>query len=656
MKKRLIGCCFALLLVAAPASAAGDDVPAWLRQAASASSPTYAKDVPAVVLLNEQQVTVGADGRVTTVTNYAVRILTREGRGSAFAAMPYKTDTEKVREMRAWLIRPSGQIKSYGKDRVLDAAAAPNDIYNEVRVKMIMAEDDAEAGAVFGYQVTSEDRSIFTQFDWSFQHRLPVLMSRVTLTLPTDWRASGVTFNHAKIDPAITGSTYSWELRDLPYIEEEPFSPPVTSLAPRLAVSYFPAPGAQVTPGKTFENWADVSRWMSELEDPQATLSDPLAAKAQELTAGAKNELERIQAIGRYVQNIQYISIQTGIGRGGGYRPHAATEVFAKSYGDCKDKANLMRAMLKALHIQSYLVSIYSGDPTYVRAEWASPQQFNHCIIAIKVGDETQASTIVKHPSLGRLLIFDPTDENTPVGDLPSYEQSSLALIDAKDSSELLRMPVTPPEANQLERQAEVQLASDGSITASVRERAAGQAAVAFRREFRRFSRPEFTKRIERWVTSGANGASVSKVEPLDSSADGRFALDVEFSARNYAQLMQQRLLVFKPAIVARRESLLFTGGSRKHPVVLESNAYTETVRVKLPTGFEVDEMPDPLKLDAPFGTYATSYAVKDGNLVFTRTLVMRATTIPAEQYNTVRSFFERIRAAEQTPVVLARK
>ena len=66
--------------------------------------------------------------------------------------------------------------------------------------------------------------------------------------------------------------------------------------------------------------------------------------------------------------------------------------------------------------------------------------------------------------------------------------------------------------------------------------------------------------------------------------------------------------------------------------------------------------MPDPLKLDAPFGTYATSYAVKDGNLVFTRTLVMRATTIPAEQYNTVRSFFERIRAAEQTPVVLARK
>ena len=32
------------------------------------------------------------------------------------------------------------------------------------------------------------------------------------------------------------------------------------------------------------------------------------------------------------------------------------------------------------------------------------------------------------------------------------------------------------------------------------------------------------------------------------------------------------------------------------------------------------------------------------------------AANIPVEQYNSVRSFFEKIRAAEQAPVVLARK
>src|SRR5947207_11626734 len=66
--------------------------------------------------------------------------------------------------------------------------------------------------------------------------------------------------------------------------------------------------------------------------------------------------------------------------------------------------------------------------------------------------------------------------------------------------------------------------------------------------------------------------------------------------------------------------------------------------------------MPDAVKLDTAFGSYATSYEVKDGALVFRRKLVQRATTIPVEQYNSVRSFFERIRAAEQAPVVLIRK
>jgi hypothetical protein len=51
-----------------------------------------------------------------------------------------------------------------------------------------------------------------------------------------------------------------------------------------------------------------------------------------------------------------------------------------------------------------------------------------------------------------------------------------------------------------------------------------------------------------------------------------------------------------------------------------------------------------------------TTYEVKDGKLLFTRKLVQRAATIPVEQYASVRNFFERIRAAELAPVVLARK
>ena len=658
MLHRLIGICSLLIILVAPALA-GDDVPAWLRQAAAAPAPAYPKDVPAVVLLKDVTVTVGENGRITTVTNYAVRILRREGRAAAIAMEGYDTGSGgKVREIRAWLIRPSGDIKRYDKNKVIDIAGAPNDVYDETHIKEIIAEDDADTGAVFGYQSTTEERADFTQMEWAFQDDfldgcLPTLLARYTLTLPPSWRATNVTFNHSKVDPTVNGSTYAWELRDLPTIDPEPSGPSVRALAPRLAVNYFPPPGASSAGPKSFENWTEVSRWYTELSDPQAAPDDALAAKAHELTAGAKTELERISAIGRFVQNIQYISIQIGIGR---LRPHSASQVFAKQYGDCKDKANLMRAMLKAIKIQSYPVLIYSGDPTYVREEWASADQFNHCIIAIKVSDATQAATVITHPKLGRLLIFDATDDDTPVGDLPDHEQGSFALIAAGDAGSLVRMPVTPPETNRLERQAEVSLAPDGSITASVHERASGQSAVNFRREFRHLSRPDYTKMIERWVTHGATAAQLSKIEPSDESKDGRFTLDVDFTVPGYAQLMQERLLVFKPAIVSRRESVPLTEQTRERPIVLQSNEFTETVRVKLPAGFDVDELPDPTKLDTPFGTYAAAYEVRDGQLVFTRSFAQHAMTIPADQYASVRKFFERIRAAEQAPVVLAKK
>src|SRR5262249_17156706 len=293
----------------------------------------------------------------------------------------YITDSGKVKDMKGWLVRPSEQVKKYGKDEILDRVAALNDVFNEVRIKAINASSEAETDAVFAYEAVSEDRSVFTQFDWDFQNDLPVLLSRFSITLPAGWRAEGVTFNHQKVEPVVNGSTYTWELQNLSFIEDEPARPPASTLAPRLAVSYFPAAGKN-TLGKSFSSWAEVSRWLFELSDAQAITVDPLAAKARELTANAKTEFEKIQALGRYAQGVNYAEIQTGVGRGGVYSPHSSIDVFNKSYGDCKNKANLLRAMLKAVGITSYLVSIYSGDPTYVREEWPSPQQFNHCIIA----------------------------------------------------------------------------------------------------------------------------------------------------------------------------------------------------------------------------------------------------------------------------------
>ncbi len=647
--------CFALSLVIV-SSARADGPPAWLSQAAAVPTPAFEiKDVPAVVLRNEETVTVTPDGLLVRTSRYAVRILRREGRDEAVARIVYTTDSEKVRDITAWLLPASGIAKVYGKKETVDMALARNDLYNEARVKLIDASDDAAAGDIFGYETTSEERNVFSQFQFAFQDNLPSMVSRFSLNLPAGWKAESVTFNSPKVEPVVNGTSLTWELRDLRPIKPEPASPSFSSLAPRVAVSFYPS-SPTATGIRTFANWNDVAKWMAEIEDPQMTIDDALAAKVQDLTANAKTEIEKIRAVSRYVQQLQYISIQVGLGRGGGYKPHTATEVFAKSYGDCKDKANLMRAMLSVLKIESYLVSITADDPAYVRPEWASPHQFNHCIIAIKVAAATTAHSVVSHPKLGRLLIFDATDQYTPLGDLPDDEQGSWALIDHRDTDALIQMPVMPAETNRLDRSIEIELLTDGSITGSLNESTVGQKAVGERARMRLLSVPDYNRMIEGWISRGATGAKAMKVSPTDDVGAGKFNLNVDFSAPAYAQIMQERLMVFKPAIVGRLDRLSFTEGKRFNPYNIDPTSYTENVKIKLPAGFTVDEIPESTKLETPFGKYDASYEIVGEQVVFTRSLKLNRYTVAAENYGSIRDFFGRVQAAEQAPVVLIKK
>ena len=89
---------------------------------------------------------------------------------------------------------------------------------------------------------------------------------------------------------------------------------------------------------------------------------------------------------------------------------------------------------------------------------------------------------------------------------------------------------------------------------------------------------------------------------------------------------------------------------------MLESNSFREKATFSLPTGFAVDEMPDPVSIQTPFGKYATTYEVKDNKLIFTRSLTMNRSMVAVDKYAEVKGFFTSMLNAEQSPVVLIKK
>ncbi|MGO9097059.1 MAG: DUF3857 domain-containing transglutaminase family protein [Bryobacteraceae bacterium] len=634
---------------------AAEEAPSWLRDAAAAPKGAYAAKVPAVALLDEEQITVDETGRTLRRYRYAMRILNREGREHAVARCYYDTSGSRVREFHAWMLGPGGAVIRYGKDRILDVAANRNDVYNEIRAREVVAESDAQDGSVFGYEYLEEENSVFTQFEWGFQSRLPVLLSRFSLTLPGGWTAQSVTFNHASVAPTVNGSSYSWELRDLPYIEREPHSPSIAALAPRLAVSYLPPPGNPAgLRGMT--DWAAVSGWLAELQDSQAQLDEVIAHRATELASAATSELGKIEAIARFVQDVNYVEISTKLRRGGGMKPHLARQVFDKEYGDCKDKANLMRTMLKALGIPSYMMSIWATDRSYVRPEWPSPDQFNHAIIAIKVGDATQSPAIAMHPQVGRLLFFDPTDPYTPVGDLPIREQGSYALVNGAEREPLVKMPFLPASANRIETTIGARLSDRGAVAAEGEMRHFGQAAARMRRMVQSSTASDLRLAVERRLAQSLGGAKLVSLAPVDSRQEGRLDLRLEFSADSFAQSMQGRLLVLKPGTLVFSAGYNLPAIQRTLPLVLDPELRQDKVTVQLPASFKVDEMPDPVKLATPFGQYEANWTLDGADLVFTEALEVHAITAPPADYPAARAFFESVAGAEQAPVVLIRR
>jgi hypothetical protein len=254
---------------------------------------------------------------------------------------------------------------------------------------------------------------------------------------------------------------------------------------------------------------------------------------------------------------------------------------------------------------------------------------------------------------LGRLLLFDPTDTGTPLGDLPDDEQGSYALVIAGPQGDIVQLPSAPPESNRSDITIAGKLSDRGTLDVNFEDRATGQSAAELRRIYAAYQRVDFQKQLEGWLSSSARQVSLTQWNIDDAFQSERLSLKMTFQSSNYAQLMQGRMLVFRPGIVERWNGIRIQTDARTTPVTLDGECYHKQVHVKLPAGFTVDEMPDAANFSVPFGKFTSTYKLENGELLFTEQLDVSAATISAARYGEVKDFFERVAGAEHSPLVL---
>jgi Domain of Unknown Function with PDB structure (DUF3857)/Transglutaminase-like superfamily len=645
------------LICPAPSARASDTAPDWLRAAAQEKLPDYDKDTNAVILLDETQTTVHDNGEIDTLHRMAVRLLRPEAHQD-FDSLEIPFDTEtKISYMKAWTITSTGHGIAVGDKDAVERQYLYDIEYDDVKFKVLQIPE-ADPGNVVGFEWVQRDRPYLFEDDWEFQREIPVRTARLILQVPAGWEFTTNWFNYPEQKPMVSGSTqYRWEVKDLPAIEVEPDMPAWRTLAGWMGLKYFPHDPAMRS--KTTGSWNDIGAWYSTLTQSSRTPSPQIQEKVATLTAGLSDPIAKMRAITEYMQkNIRYFAVEIGIG---GYQPHPAAEVFAHQFGDCKDKATLLGSMLSVIGIDSYYVLVHV-ERGVVLPNYPS-MDFNHAILAIRLPDSIPSDTlysVVNDPKLGRLLIFDPTNEQVPLGYIPWYEQSSYGLVVAPGGGELISLPLLPGATNRLLRTATFNLNATGDLSGEIRELEWGGPAAEERDQFLESQPSKRSEVLDHFLANSLNsftltGASIGNLEQYDQN----LALDYKFVSPGYASAAGDLLFV-RPRVVGDKDTnylRLFTEHKpRKYPIQFdEATRQDDVFDITLPAGYVVDDLPKPVQADCPYASYKSETTFAGGALHYKRTFEVKDVMVPVEKLPEIQAFLQEVAADQRSAAVLKR-
>ena len=133
-----------------------------------------------------------------------------------------------------------------------------------------------------------------------------------------------------------------------------------------------------------FSQWEDVNDWAFPLYQTHETLEPELINILQSLED--YNTQEIVSRSIQWIQdNIRYFGIEWGINS---HAPSRPNETFRRRYGDCKDKALLMVAVLKHLGIEAYPALVSTTLSKSIPKLLPSPGAFNHVIVTFFVDNK----------------------------------------------------------------------------------------------------------------------------------------------------------------------------------------------------------------------------------------------------------------------------
>lgn len=550
--------------------------------------------------------------------------------GQARHDFGYEPDESYVEVRRARVYRADGRVEDIGITRHYAVGSAGYRMYYDQR-GVAVEFPGLRVGDVVEVAFVRRDVATRNKFDDYYGDLVPTFGGsgleptrhfEYLLEAPTNL---ALHFNQpAKTEVLDEGRTlHRVEVDDLAGLRPESSMPGWTELTDYLHVS-------------SYATWDAVGEWYWGLVEGQLLVDDAIEAgvrEALEPLPKAASELDKVAALYRHViESTRYVGLEFGIH---GYKPYRTTDIYNRRFGDCKDKASLLKVMLAQIGVDAHLVLVRTRDMGTIEAEPASLSAFNHAIVYVPKYD----------------LYMDGTAEYSGAFELPAGDQGASAaiILDGK-GARFTTIPYAAAQDNTGDYALSVQLRADGSAQVDQRMVLEGSGASSWRSGLEVAEQRD--ERLTQLLARTYPGVTLEQARypgiddilaPVEVEAKLRvpgFATGVgEGGTLRWRALGHEVQLVRSYAAQATRE----------HPLDIGvPNRELRELKYAAPPGMRLTQVPKGATLEAPFARFelAVESASNGRSATLRSTLEFTAARIEVADYAAFRDFLAQVDAA----------
>lgn len=564
------------------------------------------------------------------------------------------SDYNKISAIDAYsLVQTADGIKKKKVTNFQTRDAVSDDVfYNDVKEKVFLFSN-ITAGTQTHLAYTEELLEPRFLGSFFFTSYIPSQKTEISVSVAQDIEigfqlfgmdTSKINFREEKIE---NRKIYTWSLEDAPKYTDEKSSPNLRYYEPHV-VLFIKNRILEKTENEQKEytkiplssSINDLYDWYYPFIKEIDTLREfpELEYFVDELTADDTTQLAKAKRIFDWVATqVQYIAFEEGER---GFRPAKPEQVCKRKYGDCKDMASLLLAMLRIEGIEAHFAWLGSRDLPYSYSQTPVPLVDNHMIVVAKIN--------------GKNYFLDATGNQETFG-TPSYftqNKEALVAIDA-ENFEILTVDAAPKFQNVVYDSAKVKIESTKiNVVGNMILKGFAKTTIAPYLQFQDKERE--VEAFKRLLNPHEPTLQLKKTEILPTKREQPLQINYEYEIPNHTQSLYSEFYINLHLNPIWRNTEI--DSFRKTPV--NANYKFEKTQVyvlELPRGASIKFLPQNQKFDSEYFGFSVEYTRTAEQITLKHTVYSNYLILPVSEYERWNEMIKELHKAYRQNIVLQR-